>query len=42
MENSEWDWKRKIKEKNNKIKGEKNYEKNYDYWCTTIRELYFR
>lgn len=39
MENSEWDWKRKIKEKT-KIKGEKNYEKNYDYWCTTIRKLY--
>ena len=39
MENSEWDW--KIKEKI-KIKGEKYYEKNYDYWCTTIREFYSR
>ena len=41
MENSEWDWKSKLKEKI-KIKGEKYYEKNYDYWCTTIRKLYAR
>ncbi len=41
MENSEWDWKSKLKE-NIKIKGEIKYEKNYDYWCTTIRKLYFR
>ena len=38
MENSEWDW-----NKNEKIKlKEKKYEKNYDYWCTTIGKLYFR
>ncbi len=41
MENSEWDWK-KQKINNNKIKGEIKYEKNYDYWCTTIRKLYSR